>query len=363
MSRPSRWALALLLNLSLAAAIQALAPDQPRLSDRQEYDYVGEHGLAANCPMSVYCYRVLVPGMLTRIPVDPDVRWRVYQLVGNTVAGILVAAIASRVSSAWAAPAIASILTQTSFGFAFTAYDPYTADPLVFVISATLALCWLANRPAFAFAAGLVGVFAKETVALTSAATALAALGARDRPGWPAWVVQGGIVGAVLFAFHWIMDTYYGWDMSGNAASQFSKGSWLALWWSSNPGLLRKGFFLFAPFGFAWFYAAAGVRDAPLTLRQLTLGALLPFLALNYVQNPERALANTFFVIIPLATVTLLRVPVGLALTAALTNGLLTAKVGSSSIWLPSAAYLAAPAAAAAVGVFWFLWAERRTAP
>jgi len=103
------------------------------------------------------------------------------------------------------------------------------------------------------------------------------------------------------------------------------------------------------------------LRDAPLALRQLTLGAFLPFLALNYVQNPERALANTFFVMIPLATITLSRVPVALALTAAVTNGLLTAKLGSSSIWLPSAACLIAPAAAAAVGVFWFLWAAGRT--
>ncbi len=362
MNRHSRWALALFVNLVLAAAIQAISPDQPRLSDREEYEYVGTHGLAANCPMSVYCYRVLVPGVLARIPIDPDVRWRGYQLLGNTLAGVLVAAIASRFSGAWSAPVIASLLTQASFGFTFTAYDPYTADPLVFVVSATIALCWLTNRPLAAFAAGLVGVFGKETVALTSAATALAALGTRDRPGWPAWVVQGAIVGAVLVAFHWIMDTYFGWDMTTNAAAQFSKGSWLGLWWANNPGLVRKGFFVFAPFGFAWFYAGAGFRAAPIAWRQLTMGALLPFVALNYIQNPERALSNTFFVIVPLATIALSRVPVGLGLAAAVTNGLLTAKVGSSSVWLPSAGYLALPAAAAAVGVFWFLWAEGRSA-
>lgn len=356
MSRQMRWAVTLLLNLALAGAIQGAAPDQPRLSDREEYEYVGNHGLAANCPMSVYCYRILVPGVLAQIPIEPGVRWRSYQLFSNSLAGVIVAMIASRVSGAWAAPVIASILTQTSFGFAFTAYDPYTADPLVFVISATIALCWLTNQPIVALAIGLVGVFAKETVALTSAATALAALGTRDRQGWPAWVVQGAIVGAVLMAFHWIMDSYFGWNMTGNAAAQFSKGSWLALWWSNNPGLLRKAFFLFAPFGFAWFYAAAGFRAAPAAFRQLTMGVLLPFLALNYVQNPERALSNTFFVVIPLAAIALARVPAGLALVAAVTNGMLTAKVASSSVWLPSVAYLAPPAAAAAVGVFWFLW-------
>lgn len=350
-----RWALALVLNLALAATVQSVSPEQPRLSDRQEYEYVGAHGLEANCPWSVYCYRVLVPSVLARIPVEPEVRWRGYQLGANTLAGTIVAATAGATSGGWAATAIAAVLTQTSFGFAFTAVDPFTADPMVFVISAVITLCWLTNRPAAAFAAGLVGVFAKETVALTSAAAALAALVTRDRKRWPAWVVQGVVVAGVLLGFHWVMDTYFGWSIRNNAAAKFSEGSWLALWWANNPGVLRKGFFLFAPFGFGWLYAAAGFRSAPVAVRQLTLGALLPFLALNYVQNPERALANLFFVIVPLATITLARVPVAVALAAVLTNGLLTARVGSSSAWLPPAGYLLLPAAIAAVCVFWSL--------
>lgn len=355
-----RWALAFVLNLALAAAVQTASPGQPRLSDRQEYEYVGEHGLEANCPWSVYCYRILVPWVLARIPVAPEVRWRGFQLGANTVAGTIVAATTSTITGGWAATAIASILAQTSFGFAFTAVDPYTADPLVFVISAVITLCWLTNRPGAAFTAGLVGVFAKETVALMSAAAALAALGTRDRERWPAWVVQGFVVVGVLLGFHWVMDTYFGWSIRNNAASQFSRGSWLALWWANNPGLLRKGFFLFAPFGFGWLYAAVGFRSAPVALRQLTLGALLPFLALNYVQNPERALSNMFFVIVPLATIALTRVPTAVALAAVLTNGPLTVRVGSSSEWLPPAGYLLLPAAVAAACVFWFRSAAER---
>jgi len=358
MGRP-RWALAFVLNLALAAALQAISPGQPRLSDRQEYEYVGEHGLEANCPWSVYCYRILVPSMLARIPVAPEARWRGYQLGANTLAGTIVAATAGTMSSGWAATAIAGLLTQTSFGFAFTAVDPFTADPMVFVISAVITLCWLTNRPAAAFVAGLVGVFAKETVALMSATAALAALGTRGRERWPAWVVQGVVVAGVLLGFHWVMDTYFGWSIRNNAAARFSEGSWLALWWANNPGVLRKGFFLFTPFGFAWLYAAAGFASAPVALRQLTLGALLPFLALNYVQNPERALANLFFVIVPLATVALARVPAAVALGAVLTNGVLTARVGSSSEWLPPAGYLLVPAAVAAACVFWFLSAAQ----
>lgn len=349
------WVAVAALNAVLALGVHAAAPAAPERSDRQEYEYAGRHGLEPNCGWSVYCYRVLVPVLLEQIPVGSERRWRGYQLAANTIAGSIVAVTTAGLANGLPAAAIASILVQTSFGFTFTAYDPYTADPMVFVIAAAMAWCWMANRAFAALALGLVGVFAKETVALVSAATALAALVNRRRAGWRLWVAQAALVMLTLLAFHWIMDTYFGWGITKNAAARFSEGSWLALWWANNPSLLRKLFFLFVPFGFAWLYAAAGYRSAPRDLRHLATGALLPFLALNYVQNPERALANTFFVIVPLATVALSRVPVSVGLVAAVTNGLFTAKVGTSTAWLPSSSYLLVPAAASAAWVFWHL--------
>ncbi len=89
------------------------------------------------------------------------------------------------------------------------------------------------------------------------------------------------------------------------------------------------------PFGFAWLYGLAGFRFAPDCLRALALGSILPILALVYVQTPERALGNAFFVVVPLAVVFLARLPLAVAVPAAVTNGLLTAKVGLSAAWLP----------------------------
>ncbi len=342
------------LNALLALAVHAAAPAQPDNSDRQEYDYVGVHGLDANCPWSVYCYRILVPVMLEQLPVDAELRWRWLQLAANTTAGSIVAITTAGLANGLAAALLATIVVQTSFGFAFTAYDPYTADPVVFAILATLAWCWFAQRWLVAMAIGLIGIFAKETVALLSVATALAAAIDR-RAGWRMWVAQGGIVLAALLGFHWIMDSYFGWGISTNPAAQFAQGSWLARWWLNNPGLALKGFFLFVPFGFVWVYAAAGFSAAPKELRHLAVGAALPFLALNYVQNPERALSNLFFVIVPLAAIALTRVPFALAMAAVVTNGLFTSKVGSSTVWLPSSRWLLIPATASAVWVCWLL--------
>lgn len=353
------WAGSLAFNAILAFALQAAAPTQPANTDRQEYEYNGQHPFAASCPWTVYCYRVLVPVVLEQIPVESERRWRGFQVSANTVAGTLLSITTGAMTNGLPGAAIAAILVQSSYGFAFTAYDPYTADPLVFVFSATLAWCWFANRWLLALAVGLVGIFAKETVALVSAATALAALVDRQRAGWTRWLAQGVIVAGSLFAFHWVMDTYFGWGISSNPAAQFSNGSWIARWWENNPGLWRKGFFLFAPFGFGWLYAAAAVTRAPRELQKLAIGATLPFLALNYVQNPERALGNLFFVVVPLATITLLRVPFGVALAAAITTGLVTAKVGSSTTWLPSSSYLLLAAAASAALVAWHLRQNR----
>ncbi len=358
MTGPRLFAVVFALNALLAAAVQAVAPAHPILSDRDQYESVGRQPFAPNCPWSVYCYRVLVPVVLEQVPIESETRWRTYQWAANGVAGSILAITTAGLANGWPAAVLASLMVQMSFGFAFTAYDPYSAEPMLFVFSALLTWCWLANRPLTALGLALVGVFVKETVALVSGAAALAAMVNRGREGWWHWVVQAAIATAVLLGFHWLMDTYFGWDLSRNAAARFDEGAWLALWWNNNPGLWRKAFFLFAPFGFAWAYAVVGYRTAPRDLRHLALGAVLPFLALNYVQNPERALAGTFFVIVPLATIALSRVPLGVALAAAIANGLFTAKVGTSTTWLPSSSILLVPAAACAAWVFWHWRAE-----
>jgi hypothetical protein len=346
-----------ILNVGLALCVHLTAPDAPRNTDRKEYEYVGRHGLAANCPVSVYCYRLLVPVALEQLPVEPDSRWRWYRTSATAVAGALTALTTRHVSGAPAAAVIASLLAQASYGFTFTAYDPFTTDPLVFVFAAAIAWCWIADRWQLALVLGLIGVFAKETVALVAASCGLAAL-ARDRATWRAWFVSAGVVGAVLVVFHVVMDSFFGWGVGNSPAAALSQGSWLALWWQNNPFLGRKLFILFSPFAFAWVFAALGYLRADARLRQLALGAIVPFLALCYVQTPERALSNAFFIVVPLAAIYLASAPRGVALAAAIANGLVTAKVGSSTTWLPPSGVVLLPAALVAAYAIWLV--ERR---
>ena len=160
---------------------------------------------------------------------------------------------------------------------------------------------------------------------------------ARRKP----WIVPALVTWLVVLGFHAFMDTCAGWTEQGSASADLLGGSWFARWLADTtltPS--ARLLYLFIPFGFGWLYAVLGVRDAPSRLRSLALGALLSIAPLVYVQTPERALATASFVVIPLAGVFLSRVPTLLALAAAVSNALLTARVGLSTGWLPPLPYL-----------------------
>ncbi len=339
------------MNAALALLVQTMAPRAPRNSDREAYEYVGTHPLAAGCGWSIYCYRILVPVALERLPIDRELRWRAAQVLGTATAGALTS-MTTALFGGFTSGILAAILVQTNYGFSFTAYDPYTADPIVFAFAAAIAWCWCVDRWRTAWILGTVGVFAKETVALVSLACALASLN-RDRERWQGWVIGGAAVAATLLAFHLAADAWLGWTVRLNPAADVAHGSWLALWWQNNPSLVRKLYLLFAPFGFGWLFAALALPAAPERLRRLAAGAVVPFLLLCYLQTPERALSNAFFVAVPLAALFLALAPRPIAFAAAITTGLVTLKVGSSTVWLPPSSYLlVAAAVSAAAAVF-----------
>ena len=351
--RMRRLVVVILFNAVLAAALQALAPAAPRLTDRDEYEYSGRQPFASHCPNTIYCYRILVPVLLEQVPADAERRWRGLQWIAHTATGSIVAIATAPIGP----PLIASFLVQTSYGFTFTAYDPYSPDPVVFLISAIVLYLWLIDRALAVAVIAVVGVFVKETVALVASAPALAVVMWSDRRSRWRWLLPAALAWIILLGFHWYMDTYAGWGISRNPAASFSTGSWLAIWWKLNPSLAKKALMLFAPFGFAWAFAAFGYRHASRPFQQLAAGAALPMLALTFVQTPERALGNAFFVVIPLAAAFLGRVPAVAAWAAAITSGLVTARIGLSSELLPSSAVLLPVAAGAAP---WGCWGYAR---
>ena len=348
----------LLFNAALSFLVQSGAPAQPSLSDRNDYEYTGRQALAPNCPNTIYCYRILVPVLLEQVPLEPERRWRALQWAAHTATGTITSAVAAP----FASPFIVATLLQTSYAFAFTAYDPFTPDPVVFLIAALLLYCWMRDLAVAAVAIAAIGVFAKETTGVLAACVAGAALLTHDRPRRWRWFLPVLVAGVELWAFHWYMDTYRGWGISRNLAANFTAGSYLALWLEGNPSHVRKALLIFLPFAYGWIFAIAGYRHAPRALQQLALGTMLPITALVFVQTPERALANAFFVIVPLTGAFLAQLPVTPAWAATVTTALVTARFGLSSPSLPSTSILLVPATAAALWAFasYPPWLKRR---
>ena len=76
------------LNAGLASLVHLSAPTH-HATPIGRIRHVGQHGLDANCPWSIYCYRVLVPVALEQLPFDAEQRWRWYQLVATASAGTI----------------------------------------------------------------------------------------------------------------------------------------------------------------------------------------------------------------------------------------------------------------------------------
>jgi hypothetical protein len=335
------------VNAVLAVVAAFAAPTEiGTTADRIGYEYVGAHSLEPNCPHNIFCYRLLVPVALEQVALPPAVRWRAFAVAVNAATGVLVAAAATSVAAGGVGALIASILFQTSFGATFSIFDPFTPDPAVFLAAGLIALAWLRNWPVFATLVGVVGVFAKETVALVLTAAAIAAWFGRRHARTSSWVVGAGVSWLLVLGFHFAMDRLAGWSEAGSGSVDLAGGGWLGRWLAdSTQTASTRLLYVFIPFGFGWLFALLGIPNAPPRMRYLALGALIVLPWLVSVQTAERALATAFFVVIPLAAIFLSRIPPALGIMAALTNGLLTARVGLSTAWLPTVPYLLALAA------------------
>ncbi len=395
--RGAVWGLAIVaLNLALASAAAFVAPsDIGTTTDRLGYEYVGAHPLAPNCAHNIFCYRVLVPVALEQVPLPPAVRWRAFAVTANAITGMLLAILTDN-AGAGGVPVgaklprrlplllIASILFQTSFGATFAIFDPFTPDPVVFLAAALIVLAWLRNWAVLAFLVALVGVFAKETVALILSATAIAAWfagrrGAADAGnvllfgdvvlprGTPAarpWILGASVIWLVVLGFHLGMDRLAGWSEAGSGSADLAAGGWLVRWLAdSTLSPSARLLYLFIPFAFAWLFAILAFPKAPARLRYLAVGALIVVPPLVYVQTAERALGSAFFVVVPLAAIFLARLPPALGIAAAVTNGLVTARVGLSTAWLPPLPYLIALAAIVGAVAIWRWWTDARSLP
>jgi len=288
-------------------AIAWASPLPQRVTDRDVYEATAAHGVVYDCS-DLHCFRVLVPWILGPLPGPSIVKWKAYAVVCNAAAAVAVFCLALTVGLSRRAAWFASIGSAFGFGALYTLHDVYTSDPLMYLLGPLMTNELLVGRLAVAASLGVIGVLAKEFAA--APLYLIAATWAIERR----WVDSAKAFAAGNAAFIvWLVLTLilmlrYNYTYAGSASADLAGGGYLVGWLrlQSARGIASA---MFNEFGALYVLAPVGFFMAPRLLRRLTLVSL-PIAALfAYVQQPDRALWNIHFLILPLAAQVLDRAP------------------------------------------------------
>lgn len=301
-------------------AIAWASPLPRRVTDRDVYEASAAHVIVVDCS-DIHCFRVLVPWVLGRLPGASIVKWKVYAVVANAAAAVAVFSLCLTFGLSRRTAWFASIGSAFGFGSLYTLHDVYTSDPLMFFAGPFITNELLKGRVALATACGVVGVLAKEFAAAPFYMMAAAhAIGRRWIPA-----VRTAAGGNAAFIV-WLVLTLtlmlrFNYTWAGSASADLAGGGNLAGWLHrlSPRGVAIA---MFNEFSALYVLAPVGFFLAPRPLRILTLTALPVALMFGYVQQPDRALWNFHFLVLPLAAIVLDRAPVlGSSTLAAFTLG------------------------------------------
>ena len=349
------WLLPLMVA-GVLGMIAAAAPFPSFLTDKDIYEKLGRELIIAQCD-DLQCFRVLVPWTLGLIPGGGYLKWRLYALLCETGAAILMGWWVVRLGASPRAALQVTWLTALGAGSLYTLYDPFTADPLMHLLGPLLLLLLFADRIGPAAIVGVAGIFGKEFAAV---------------PFWVAgvtWLQQRdtGRATQALAVFAGVTGTWAVWQLATRSLGGYTPvqhsgdllhGAFLMFWLTHiSPWLAVVA--VGGAYGALWLLWPAGVAWGSRELRQLTAATILPLLAFNYVQQPDRALWNFAFAVMPAVAVVLDRIPSALGWSLVVVQALVNLRFGAQLAFVPTAR--ATLAVAMVLGLF-ILW-RARTAP
>jgi hypothetical protein len=297
----------LVVFVPILAVCAWLAPAPVNATDRDIYETVGRLIIVPDCS-SIHCFRPLVPWIVERFPGSSLAHWKLYAAMMNAVAGVAVGRLAFTFGLTRRGSALAAALSAFGFGAMFTLFDPHTADPLMFAIAPVLFReLWLGRIGVVMVASG-VAVLAKEFgAAALWIFTLVAALERRWLTALKTLVAANAVtIVWVLLQLTLILGFQY--NYAENASADVLHGGYIT-YWLSHMSAASAFSAVFTVFGPVYLLAAVGVIIGGPTWRRLALATLPAALLLSYVQQPDRALWNFHFILVPLAVLVLQRAP------------------------------------------------------
>jgi hypothetical protein len=306
-----RYAAVFAVCAVLLAGIALASPAPDRVTDRDVYEATAARGIVPDCG-DLHCFRVLVPWVLGPLPGASIVKWKAYAVVCNAATAVAVFVWCLALGLPRRAVWMASMASAFGFGSLYTLHDPYTSDPLMYLLGPFISSEALNGRTAVAAAVAAVGVFAKE---FAGAPLYIVAAWQAVERRWG--LALRTLAGANVAFLAWLLLTLtlmlrFNYSYSGSASADLGHGANLVGWLSrqSPRGVVSA---MFIEFGALWLLMPIGFFLASRQLRLLVLVALPVAALFGYVQQPDRALWNFHFLATPLAATVLDRAPATLA--------------------------------------------------
>jgi len=135
-------------------------------------------------------------------------------------------------------------------------------------------------------------------------------------------------------------------------SADLTKGGYVAFWMITLSTTLVLTLIAFV-FGGIWLLWPAGLWWGPRELRQVTLASMPGLLVLNSLQQPDRALWNFAFLVMPAAAVVLDRVPAAWGWILVGVQLLINLRFGAQLLMLPSAKLSLPAAIIVAAAIIW----------
>ena len=298
------------LTFALFAALLgviAAASASPHSTDRDVYERIGRAGVALDCD-DVHCFRPLVAVLLEHLPGPSLLRWRIYAVVTSAAAAIALGRLTVLLGFSARVAGFAMWIAAFGSGPLQSVFDPYTSDPLMYLLGPLMVADLFQNRGLRATALGSIGVLAKEFAAAPLWVFTLFSVLQRK------WADALRMLAAALFAtlvwftLHTLLMTLYNNRYGTNPSVDLLGGGYFRAWTEAlGPGL--AGAYLFMAFGALYVLFPVGLTRAARPIRLLAWSCLPAAAAFVYVQQPDRALWNFHFIVIPLAAAILARLP------------------------------------------------------
>src|SRR3954469_1248030 len=153
------------IAIALLLGIIAWAARAPVSSDSDVYQQIGRDGVVLDCH-DVHCFRVLVAVVLEHLPGPSLLRWKAYAVLTNAAAALAVGRLCIVLGMSARLASLATWIAAVAFGPLQAVFDPYTSDPVMYLLGPLTIADLLQGRVGRATISGSIGVLAKEFAAV-----------------------------------------------------------------------------------------------------------------------------------------------------------------------------------------------------